>query len=179
MNRKTAVLISTCSAAMAALATIPVLPALAAEPSAESAARAPVLSVPSASLHLQVPLFQSQVVSLPDAASRVSIANPDVADLVVISPMQFYVLAKDIGMTNVLVWDRSNRIVSTVDVEVTHDLGGLKSTLATLIPGNRIEVSSAQRSIIRRCGVGRRRSFEIRHLDNTALQIAELDVNGG
>jgi len=35
---------------------------------------------------------------------------------------------------------------------------------------------SQTRSVIRRLGADRRRSFEVRHLDNTSLQIAELDV---
>jgi len=35
-------------------------------------------------------------------ANRVSVANPDVADIVVISPIELYVLGKDVGTTNVL-----------------------------------------------------------------------------
>ena len=110
--------------------------------------RAPRVGTPGSELRLNVPLFQSQVVTLADPASRVSIANPAVADLVAISPTQFYVLAKDIGMTNVLIWDLNNVVISTVTVEVTHDLAGLKSRLAALLPGNRIEVASSQRSIV-------------------------------
>jgi pilus assembly protein CpaC len=119
---------------------------------ASQAAQPPVAialqSAPGDSVQLQVPLYQSQVVSLSEAAARVSIANPDVADLVVITPTQFYVLAKDIGMTNVLVWDRLNAVVATVDVNVTHDLGGLRSKLSALLPGNQIAVTSAQRNIV-------------------------------
>ncbi|MEO6185087.1 MAG: type II and III secretion system protein family protein, partial [Steroidobacteraceae bacterium] len=103
---------------------------------------------PGNAMQLQVPLYQSQVVSLDQPAARVSIANPDVADLVVISPTQFYVLAKDIGMTNVLVWDRADSVIATVDVSVTHDLGSLRSKLAALLPGNQIAVTSAQRNIV-------------------------------
>ena len=115
---------------------------------APQAPRGPRLSTPGNTLEIQVPLYQSKVVSLDQPASRVSVANPDVADLVIISPTQFYVLAKDIGMTNVLVWDRGNMIIATVDVHVTHDLAGLKSRLGALLPGNQIAVSSAQRSIV-------------------------------
>jgi pilus assembly protein CpaC len=117
-------------------------------PTDPNGSRAPRVGTPGSELRLNVPLFQSQVVTLPDTATRVSVANPAVADLVVISPTQFYVLAKDIGMTNVLIWDRNNVVSSSVIVEVTHDLAGLKSRLAALLPGNRIEVASSQRSIV-------------------------------
>src|SRR5438045_6655321 len=82
--------------------------AMAAAPSAATPvatpARGPRLATPAAALQLTVPLYQSQVVSLDSPANRVSVANPDIADLVIISPTEFYVLAKDIGSTNVLVW---------------------------------------------------------------------------
>ena len=125
---------------------------LAAAAPAASPGAAPVsglrVSTPANNLALQVPLFQSQTVTLDAPASRVSIANPDVADLVVISPTEFYVLAKDIGMTNVLVWDRNREVTSTVEVSVTHDLSGLRRKLAEVLSGAQIEVRSSQRSIV-------------------------------
>jgi pilus assembly protein CpaC len=123
------------------------LAAPAAEPVANPTDR-PWIGAPSASLRVSVALYQSQVISLPAPASRVSVANPSIADLIVISPTQFYVLGKDIGNTNVLVWDRNGSIASMVEVEVTHDLSGLKARLAALLPGNRIQVTTAQRSIV-------------------------------
>ena len=97
---------------------------------------------------IRLPLFQSRVISLPAPASRVSVANPDLVDVVVISPTEFYLLAKDIGVTNLLIWERDSKLRSTRQIEVTHDLEGLKAKLYTLIPDNAIEVRSAQRSIV-------------------------------
>lgn len=97
---------------------------------------------------IRLPLFQSRIVTLPAPAARVSVANPDLADLVVISPTEFYLLAKDIGVTNILVWERDSKLRATRQVEITHDLEGLKAKLYTLIPDNAIEVRSAQRSIV-------------------------------
>lgn len=114
---------------------------------AATATRGPRLASPAAGLELTIPLYQSQVVSLDAPANRVSVANPDVADLVVISPTEFYVLAKDIGSTNVLVWNR-DQVASTIAVNVTHDLAGLKARLAALLPGNQIQVGNTQRSIV-------------------------------
>jgi pilus assembly protein CpaC len=93
-------------------------------------------------------VFQSHTITLAKAAKRVSIADPEIADVVVLSPTEYYVLGRDVGVTNLIVWDREGGTRSSFEVEVTHDLEGLKTRLFHLIPGNGIEVSSAQRSIV-------------------------------
>jgi len=101
-----------------------------------------------ATLELMVPLFKSRVVTVAGPATRVSIGSPDIADIVVISPSQLYVLGKDMGTTNVLLWDSNNHLIGTISVEVQHDLEELKRKYAEILPGEPIEVRSAQRSIV-------------------------------
>ena len=97
---------------------------------------------------LTVPLYKSQIITVTGSANRISIGSPDIADIVVISPSQLYVLGKDIGTTNVLLWDKDNHLVGMINVQVQHDLEELKHKLAELLPGEAIEVRSAQRSIV-------------------------------
>ena len=59
-----------------------------------------------------------------------------------------YVLGKDLGTTNVLLWDANDILIAVVSVEVTHDLQSLKKKLHDLMPGEAIEVRAAQRSIV-------------------------------
>jgi pilus assembly protein CpaC len=99
-------------------------------------------------MDLYVPLFKSRVVTVAGPAHRISVGSADIADIVVISPTQLYVLGKDIGTTNVLLWDSSNRLIGTISVEVQHDLEDLKRKLAEILPGQAIEVRSTQRSIV-------------------------------
>jgi pilus assembly protein CpaC len=101
-----------------------------------------------ASIDMSIPLFKSRVVVVDLPTARVAVGNPDVADIVVIGPTQLYVLAKDIGTTNVLFWSRDNRLIGSINLEVVHDLDGLKSKLHQLLPKEAVEVYSAQRSII-------------------------------
>jgi pilus assembly protein CpaC len=108
----------------------------------------PPLLAAGATIDLMVPLYQSRVVAVAAAANRVSVANPDVADIVVISPTELYVLGKDLGTTNVLLWDRDNHLIGGINVEVQHDLNSLKRKYAELLPGQDIEVRSSQRSIV-------------------------------
>jgi len=120
-----------------------------------------------ASIDMSIPLFKSKVVVVDLPAARVAVGNPDVADIVVISPTQLYVLAKDIGTTNVLFWSRDNRLIGSINLEVVHDLDGLKAKLHQLMPHEPIEVYSAQRSIILK---GRASSLSSM---NAAVRVAE------
>jgi pilus assembly protein CpaC len=117
-------------------------------PGSGTAVAQPPLLSGGASIDLAVPLYQSRVVTVITPANRVSVANPDVADIVVISPTELYVLGKDLGTTNVLLWDRSSHLIGAINVEVQHDLDSLKRKFAELLPGQSIEVRASQRSIV-------------------------------
>lgn len=97
---------------------------------------------------MNVPLYKSRLIRLDGPAARVSVGNPDVADILILRSTQLYVLGKDLGTTNVLLWDRGDRLVDAIEIEVTHDLQSLKKKLHELLPGEEIEVRSAQRNII-------------------------------
>jgi len=100
--------------------------------------------------NLSVPLFKSRVLRLGVPAARVSVGNPDIADILIVRATQLYVLGKDLGTTNVHLWDREDRLIGTVSVEVGHDIESLKSNLYQLLPDEPIEVYSVQRSIMLR-----------------------------
>ncbi len=97
---------------------------------------------------LLVPLYKSRVVQLITPIARVSIGNPDIADIVILQASQMYVLGKDLGTTNVLLWDRNDRLIDNISIEVTHDLEGLRAKLHQLLPAETILVHSAHRSIV-------------------------------
>jgi pilus assembly protein CpaC len=116
---------------------------------------------------LMVPLYKSRVVALDAPAKRVSVGNPEIADILILRSTKLYVLGKDLGTTNVLLWDRDDQLIGTVSVEVTHDLQALKAKLHSLMPNEAISVYSAQRNIIlsgRVSNVGKM---------NAAIRIAE------
>lgn len=98
--------------------------------------------------NLTVPIYKSRIVTLPTPAKRVSVSNPDIADVLLVGTGELYVLGKDLGSTNVLLWDRDDRLISSLSVAVTHDLEGLRQTLASVLPGEKIQVASAQRDLV-------------------------------
>lgn len=98
--------------------------------------------------NIVVPIYKSRVVELPTPAKRVSIGNPDVADVLILKSNELYILGKDLGTTNVLLWDRDDTLVSAISVSITHDLDGLRAQLLRVLPSEKILVSSAQRNIV-------------------------------
>lgn len=95
-----------------------------------------------------VPVYKSRVVDLPEPVKRVSIGNPDIADVLLIGDDALYVLGKDLGATNVMLWSREDRLVSALNITVTHDLDNLKKQITTVLPTESIDVWSAQRNIV-------------------------------
>lgn len=116
---------------------------------------------------LVVPLYKSRVLRLSAPAARISVGNPDLADIIIVRARQLYVLGKDLGTTNVHLWDSNDVLIGTVSVEVSHDLESLKYKLHELLPGEDIEVFSIQRSMVLRGQVS-----SLAKMD-TAIRLAE------
>jgi pilus assembly protein CpaC len=95
-----------------------------------------------------VPLYKSRVVVLPGAVKRVSIGNPDIADVLILGSDALYVLGKDLGTTNVLLWDREDQLVSALNINVNHDLDGLRRQIQIVLPSEKIELASVHRNIV-------------------------------
>jgi pilus assembly protein CpaC len=47
-----------------------------------------------------------------------------------------------------MLWDREDRLVSALNITVTHDLDSLKKQIAIVLPGENVELWSAQRNIV-------------------------------
>ncbi|MEA2093550.1 MAG: pilus assembly protein N-terminal domain-containing protein, partial [Pseudomonadota bacterium] len=97
---------------------------------------------------VQVPLFKSQIIRLSSPVKRISVGNPEIGDLLIIGSRQIYIVGKSLGTTNVVLWDRNDKVIGTLNLEVTHDQNSLKEKLHELLPGEVIEVHSSNGSII-------------------------------
>lgn len=76
---------------------------------------------------------KSWVMGLPEKALRISIANPDVADVMLVSPKEVYLLGKKTGTTNLFVWSAGGA-TSLRDVVVNVDTAALQSRLREWVP---------------------------------------------
>ena len=110
-----------------------------------------VAAMPAANTsNIQVPIYKSRVLTTRAPVKKVSVGNPQIADILITSPTQLYLLGRSLGSTNVLLWDGRNQLIDSLDLEVIHDLSGLKSKLHELLPNERIEVYSAQGALVLR-----------------------------
>ncbi len=76
---------------------------------------------------------KSMLLRLSEPALRISIGNPDVADVTLINAKEVYVLGKKTGVTNLIVWSANGK-TSLRDVVVGLDAGMLQSRLAKWVP---------------------------------------------
>jgi pilus assembly protein CpaC len=77
---------------------------------------------------------KSTVVDMPLAIKRASLADPQIADAIVLSPKQIYVTGKGYGSTNLTLWGKDDQVIAVFDLDVGVDLARLKQHLAELLP---------------------------------------------
>lgn len=83
---------------------------------------------------LSLVVGKSTVVDMPTAIKRASLADPQVADAIVLSPRQIYVTGKGHGTTNLTLWGKDDQVIAVFDLDVGVDLGRLKKHLGELLP---------------------------------------------
>jgi len=97
---------------------------------------------------LNAVIGKSMLIRLPAPVSRLSVGNPVVADVNLINPSELYLLGKEIGSTNLIVWYKGGG-TSVTDINVNIDTASLESQLHQLLPGEQdIRVSTAADSIV-------------------------------
>lgn len=97
---------------------------------------------------LRVVANKSAFVRLPSVTDMITVANQEIADVRRLDPTHLYVLGRRLGHTNVVLCAKGN-CFRTIEVEVTHDLDGLKAKLHQLFPEERgVKVLSSQGSIV-------------------------------
>lgn len=90
---------------------------------------------------VQIPAGESQVFTTAQDIGDVVIGNPDVADVVVVSPRSFFILGKTLGQTNLQVISDEGALVGLVNLEITVDTQDLSSVLRR-VGGSNVDVDS-------------------------------------
>jgi len=83
---------------------------------------------------LSMVMGKSIIIETKDPVRRVSLAAPEIAEAVVLTPRQIYLTGRKPGTTNLTLWDAANRVSSVVDIEVYPDIGGLKEKIYQMFP---------------------------------------------
>jgi pilus assembly protein CpaC len=105
---------------------------------------APSQAVPPS---ITVTVNQSVVFGLTQKARRVSVTQPEIAEVVVVSPNQLLINGKSIGTTSLIVWDEK-RQVTKFDLLVLPDIAALRRQLMALFPEEKVEISTSGPAIV-------------------------------
>ena len=97
---------------------------------------------------LNVPMNRAVVVESDVPFAELSIANPGIADISTLSDRSIYVLGKAPGRTTLTLLSPDGQLISNVDVHVTPDIAEFKERLQQILPGERIEVRTANDGIV-------------------------------
>jgi pilus assembly protein CpaC len=95
---------------------------------------------------IRLKVGHSKVLRTPFALTRISVANPDIADVILISDREVYVNGLGPGVTNISLWGKSRFTSASVSVEA--DLTLLKEKLHQILPKEKIGVEAAGASIV-------------------------------
>jgi pilus assembly protein CpaC len=102
----------------------------------------------SASAPLNVPMNRAVVVESDTPFAELSIANPGIADISTLSDKSIYVLGKSPGRTTMTLLGPDGKLISNVEVYVTPDIAEFKERLQQILPGENIEVRTANDGIV-------------------------------
>jgi len=109
---------------------------------------------------LNVPMNRAVVVESDVPFTELSIANPSIADISSLSDRTIYVLGKEPGRTTLTLLGGDGRLITNVEVHVTPDIAEFKERLEQILPGENIEVRTANDGMV---------------LSGTVSSIARLD----
>jgi pilus assembly protein CpaC len=148
--------------------------------SAVSVGALSVVAIQGESKALSIVVGRSQHMSLPWPAKGVSITDPAVADVQILTPQILQVSGKSVGTTNVLVWGDSGQTLEA-KVDVNSDLDRLSSELATIFPASSIKLSQSQNAMLVSGSFERAEQSEIlhRYLDAQKVNYVDLTTLAG
>jgi pilus assembly protein CpaC len=143
MMKTTTLLLLLSFTATSALAQTPEPPSPQAAPratvvmGAQSASRVVPLrgGVPMRGQSLRVAVNKTlELTPLPADIHDIIVGNPDIADVLVRSPTQVFVVGRGLGQTNITFRDRSGRTIGRMDVDVHMDVDAVRDALHQVLP---------------------------------------------
>ncbi len=92
---------------------------------------------------------KATVINLKNPASRVSISDPEIASVVVISPTQIQLVGNQVGVASLLIWDDGNSDkYAMIDLNVHRDVSVLAKQIRMINDGIQVVPMAADDSVI-------------------------------
>jgi len=91
---------------------------------------------------------KGRVIRLPRPAATVFVADPEIADVQAQSPTVVYLFGRRAGSTSLYAVGEDDELLVRTQVEVLHNLSGLREAIRQLLPDSDVEVSTVDGSIV-------------------------------
>lgn len=129
--------------------------------------------VPSGVERIKLGLNKALVLDIPTDASDILVGNPSVADAVMRTPRRVYLFGKQVGETNIFVFDANQEQVASINLVVERDVTGLEAYLKRFIPNSKISVELLNDNVVLSGNV------ETPMDASRAVSLAKIFVSGG
>ncbi|MBF9049142.1 general secretion pathway protein [Roseobacter sp. HKCCD9010] len=100
------------------------------------------------STSLRVPMNRAVVVESDAIFAELSVANPAIADIATLSERTIYVLGRAPGRTTMTLLGVDGSLIANVEVQVIPDVAELRERLQDILPGEEVEVRTANDGIV-------------------------------
>ena len=97
---------------------------------------------------LRVPMNRAVVVESEMLFAELSVANPQIADIATLSERSIYVLGRAPGRTTMTLLGPDGTLIANVEIQVIPDVAELRERLREILPGEQIEVRTANDGIV-------------------------------
>jgi pilus assembly protein CpaC len=94
-----------------------------------------------------VQVGRSVILKAPWRVTRVSVTDPEVADVQVLTPDQVLLMGKELGSTDVILWSAAEEVWQS-RVDVDDNLARVKEDIARFFPDSRIELTRTRDVVI-------------------------------
>lgn len=121
---------------------------------------------------LRVPMNRAVVVESDMLFAELSVANPAIADIATLSERSIYILGRAPGRTSMTLLSAEGNLIANVEIQVTPDVAELRERLREILPGEPVEVRTANDGIVLSGTVSSGQSVD------RAMQLAERYAPG-
>jgi pilus assembly protein CpaC len=112
------------------------------------------LVTPEKEQNVDLVVGTGQLIRVEQEFSSLFVANPDVADIEVKSPRLLYLTGVGVGETTLFAVDDADNVLMSSKIRVTHNLGALRDGIARVAPGQRVNVTTVDQSLVITGAVG-------------------------
>lgn len=125
------------------------------------------------SQNIRVGLNKSIVIDLPGDAHDILVADPSIADAITRTSRRIYIFAKQVGETNIFIFDAQGKQLLSIELSIERDIAGLQAFLKKYIRGSDIIVEIMNDNVILTGTVPTPQASA------KAVQLAQVFVTGG